>query len=76
MIKGRITINDSPAMVLGLTGENVARLAAGEPIAFEGQELGFPDIRVVVIYGQDNDAIITELSKYFNFTVYETGQRT
>jgi hypothetical protein len=49
-----------PLLILGLSGENVARLMADEPISFDLAELGLPPTRVVIVGGRTEDAI-TEL---------------
>lgn len=54
----------NPLLVIGLSGENVARLAAGEPIAFNMAEEFGPDIppqHVVIIYGKHEADIANEL---------------
>jgi hypothetical protein len=47
-------------MVLGLSGENVARLAAGEPILFDAAQLGFDGLDVLITYGR-TEAVIAEV---------------
>lgn len=56
-----------PVLFLGLSGENVTRLAAGEPIHISAQqmdELGMPQIEVVIHYGRTEQAIIDELGEF------------
>jgi hypothetical protein len=51
---GRSAIGQ-PVLFLGLSGENVTRLAAGEPIRITPQqmaELGLPQMEVVIHYGR------------------------
>lgn len=51
-------------LFLGLSGENVTRLSAGEPIRITGQqmaELGLPQVEVVIHYGKTEQAILDEL---------------
>jgi hypothetical protein len=50
-------------MLLGLSGENVTRLAAGEPILFDGRELGF-DGHVAIVYGRTEDDLADELRRH------------
>ena len=56
-----------PVLLLGLSGENVTRLAAGEPIrvsATHMAELGMPQIEVVIHYGKTEDDILGELKAH------------
>jgi hypothetical protein len=44
-----------PLLLLGLSGENVTRLAAGEPIRIRAQDvaaLGLPQVEIVIHYGR------------------------
>lgn len=52
-----------PLLLLGITQDNVDHLAAGHPMDFEVGELDGP-IRVVMIYGADEQAIARELEKH------------
>ena len=52
-----------PLLVLGLSGENVTRLAAGEPIritAGQMAELGLPPVEIAIHYGRTEAAIMAE----------------
>ncbi len=54
-----------PLLILGLSGENVTRLAAGEPIMIRGTELaamGIPAVELAIVYGRTEQDIIDELS--------------
>ncbi|HMH92359.1 MAG TPA: hypothetical protein VK586_14895 [Streptosporangiaceae bacterium] len=56
-----------PLLLLGLSGENVTRLAAGEPIrvsAAQMKQLGLPQIEVVIHYGRTEDDILAELKAH------------
>ena len=58
------TGSGEPLLLLGLTGENVTRLAAGEPILIRSSELGklgLPPIVIGIHYGKTVDAILEEL---------------
>lgn len=50
-------------MLLGLSGENVTRLASGEPILFDASELGF-DGNVAIVYGRTEADIAAELRRH------------
>lgn len=53
-----------PVLFLGLSGENVTRLAAGEPILIRPADmaaLGLPAMDIVIHYGRTEDDIAAEL---------------
>ena len=57
----------APLLLLGLSGENVTRLAAGEPIRVtvpQMQQLGLPPMEVLIHYGRTEQAILDELKAY------------
>lgn len=54
-------------LLLGLTGENVTRLIAGEPImvpAARMKILGLPLIKVFIMYGKTEQEIIRTFKDY------------
>ena len=56
-----------PLLLLGLSGENVTRLAAGEPIRISAAQmagLGLPQMEVVIHYGRTEDDILAELKAH------------
>jgi hypothetical protein len=56
-----------PLLILGLSGENVTRLAAGEPIrisAAQMAELGLPQMEIVLHYGRTEQEIVTDLESH------------
>ena len=58
------TRNGNPLLLLGISGENVTRLAAGEPIHIPAADiaaLGLPAVEIAIIYGRTEDAIAAEL---------------
>lgn len=58
MIKARGRTGDGrPVVLLGLSGENVARLVADEPIVFDLAQLGLGPCRVVILYGRTEEEI-------------------
>lgn len=64
MIKARgRTPLGTDLVLLGLSGENVARLAADEPIRLNLSELGLPAIEVVIVYGKTEDSIKARLEQ-------------
>jgi hypothetical protein len=71
MIKAAGQHNGRPMLVIGLSGENMTRLMAGEPIFFDAEALGLPAMSVLVVGGRTEDAITAELRKHFG----EMGRR-
>lgn len=58
------TTEGKPILFLGLSGENIARLVAGEPVHIRPDRtaaLGLPPVEVVLHYGRTDDAIISEM---------------
>jgi hypothetical protein len=57
-----------PLLILGLSGENVARLAAGEPIKISTAhlaQLGLPGtMEIVIHYGKTEQAILDEFAEH------------
>jgi hypothetical protein len=56
-----------PLLMLGLSGENVTRLAAGEPIRVSAQhmaELGLPQMEIVIHYGRTERAILDDIEAH------------
>lgn len=52
-----------PLLFLGISGENVTRLVAGEPIRVRAEDLvkmGLPPMMVVIHYGKTEQAILDE----------------
>lgn len=68
MIKGvGKTAFGVPVLFLGLSGENVTRLAAGEPIRVSAtamRDLGLPQVEVILHYGRTEDDIVAELKAH------------
>lgn len=62
MLKARGKDEDgTPLMLIGLSGENVTRLVAGESIAFDMAEMGLPPCHVLITYGRTDQDIMVEL---------------
>jgi hypothetical protein len=62
MIEASGELDGRPMMLLGLSGENVTRLVAGEPIVFDGDEVGYAG-KVVIVYGNTEEAIAQQFDK-------------
>lgn len=77
MIKAsRKTALGEPMLFLGLSGENVTRLAAGEPILIrpaQMAELGLPPIVIAIHYGRTEGDILAEM-KAHGITLREAAQ--
>jgi hypothetical protein len=57
----------TPVVFLGLSGENVARLTAGEPIRIPAQHmtgLGLPQMEIVIHYGRTEETILGDLEAH------------
>lgn len=59
-----------PMLLLGLSGENMTRLMAGEPIAVDTDTLGLPfaglpSMVVTLVGGRTEDAIAADLHRAF-----------
>lgn len=65
MIKAAGQTGDGkPLLLLGLSGENITRLVAGEPINITSAwmvEMGLPELTIALVYGRTEEAIMVEL---------------
>lgn len=62
MIKAAGRAGDgTPLVILGLSGENMTRLMAKEPIRFNLAEVGLPSTVVVIVGGRTEDEITVDL---------------
>lgn len=59
MIKAR----SGDLVIFGLSRENMTRLQAGQPIAFDGGQVGFNGTRVMIIFGETENDIVRELAE-------------
>lgn len=64
MIKARLETRDGSIVLIGLSGENMARLMADEPIDFNLSDIGLPSQRVWIIGGSTEDVIAERLQAY------------
>jgi hypothetical protein len=56
-----------PLLFLGISGENVTRLVAGEPIRIKAEELaalGLPPMMIGIHYGKTEQAILDEMREH------------
>lgn len=62
MIKASGKTGDGrPFVLLGLSGENVTRIVAGEPIKLNLKDVGLDDIEVAIVYGKTESDIVDQL---------------
>lgn len=61
MIKARATIGGHDTMIIGLTRDNIDRLLDNQPILFDGAELRWPGLRVVILGGETLDDLREDL---------------
>lgn len=67
--------NPQPIVILGLSGENMTRLMADEPILIDLADLGLPAQRVVIVGGRTEADIATKLKTHFGtLDDKETGE--
>lgn len=52
-------------VILGLSGENITRLTAKEPIHLDLADVGLPPTVVVIVYGRTEADIAAELAETF-----------
>jgi hypothetical protein len=53
----------SPLLLIGLSGENVTRLMADEPIRFDLADLDLPSMKVIIVGGRTEDSIVADLRR-------------
>lgn len=63
MIKAKLNNGD---LVFGLSEENIKRLKAGQPIAFNLKDMGLEERRVLITYGETEDDIYKEMTPYID----------
>lgn len=66
-----------PLLLLGLSGENVTRLAAGEPVRIQaGQlaQLGLPQMEIAICYGRTEQDILDEMRAH-GITLRDAGAK-
>ncbi|MET9086144.1 hypothetical protein ABZX77_30435 [Streptomyces sp. NPDC004237] len=55
----------APVIVLGLSGENMARLMANEPIIVQAADLGLPPMKILVMGGRTEAEMTAALTSQF-----------
>lgn len=61
-----------PIVILGLSGENMTRLMADEPIILDLAEVGLPAQRIAIVGGRTEADIAAKLKTHFGGK--ETGE--
>lgn len=62
MIRAKLNKSDGrQVMIVGLSGENVTRLVAGEPIMHAMEDAGFPGVDLVILYGKTEADVTADL---------------
>lgn len=59
MIKAR----SGELVILGLSRENIKRLQKGQPIAFDGDQVGISGTRILIMFGETENDIMRELAE-------------
>lgn len=54
-----------PLVILGLSGENMTRLMADEPILINLADLGLPPLRIAIVGGRTETDIANQLSQQY-----------
>jgi hypothetical protein len=57
--------NPDPLVILGLSGENMTRLMADEPILLNLADVGLPAQRIAIIGGRTEADIAKQLTEHF-----------
>jgi hypothetical protein len=65
VIKAVIRDRTGPVVLLGLSGENVTRLMADEPILVNLAELRLPPLRVALVGGRTEADIVAQLERHY-----------
>lgn len=59
MIKAR----SGNLVIFGLSKLNIERMQEGKPVAFDGAEVGLDGVRIMIMYGETEIAIVHELEE-------------
>lgn len=65
MIKANARDDKGPLAIFGLSGEDMTRLMAGEPIVFDLAELGFSPLLITILGGRTEHDIAADLDKLY-----------
>jgi hypothetical protein len=59
--KGTNETNGNDVMLLGLSRRNITLLMQDRPIRIDGATMGFPGIDIIVLFGEDEPALVKAL---------------
>lgn len=76
MIKAVIQTVSGPAVILGLSGENITRLMADEPILLDLAEVGLPPQQIVIIAGRTEGDLATDVHELVRRAQYNPSKPT
>jgi hypothetical protein len=65
VIKAVVRDQKGPVVLLGLSGENMTRLMADEPILVDLAQLGLSHLRIALIGGRTEGTIMEQLERQF-----------
>lgn len=63
MIKGLGSRHGKPVLIIGLSGENLTRLMAREPILMDAADLGLPPLQILIVAGRTEEDIAADLGQ-------------
>lgn len=66
MIKALAHRGDRPVIILGLENENWRRLTAGQPIHVNGEEVGVPNLEILIIGGQNLETLRAQIEPFMS----------
>jgi hypothetical protein len=61
MIRAKGRSKDRNVMIVGLSDENLKRLQEGQPILTEMDDVGFPQLDLVIMHGKTEDDLREDL---------------
>lgn len=65
MIRLRLDRGEAaPALIVGLTDENILRMQAGQPASFNLDEMGLGNVKVVIAHGATQADIVHEVHEH------------
>ena len=64
MIKARI----GDTVIFGLSRLNLEKLQEGKPIMFDGEQVGIEGTKLVIMFGETEQAIMDDLEQSFSIT--------
>ncbi len=59
-----IKLRAGEAILLGLSEGNLRLLKQGRPILIQGEDVGLPGVRIAIMYGETEAAIVAEIRSH------------